>query len=135
MSNYEGNRLAVRRYRARHLQRVRERARIAQHKRRQDPAFAEKAREFARVFYHEHKDRWAVYNGRRKAAERGPNVEDVSRLVVLELSDGACAICGGDLDPAAFHVDHILPLSAGGWHGYDNVQAAHPLCNVQKGTH
>jgi 5-methylcytosine-specific restriction endonuclease McrA len=68
-----------------------------------------------------------VTQGRRqeviKAGER------VERLVVLEAADGICAVCGEDVDPAHFELDHIIPLAEGGWHGYDNVQLAHPACN------
>lgn len=124
------NTLAVRRYKQRHPERVRENDRLAQRRRRaKDP---EPSRAQARAYYAANKSRWKVYNGKRKAAERGPAVEAVARLVVLELNDGLCGLCGRDVDPANFHIDHILPLSAGGWHGYDNVQVAHPLCNLRK---
>lgn len=33
-----------------------------------------------------------------------------------------------------FHVDHVVPLSKGGMHGYTNVQPAHPRCNMRKGA-
>lgn len=59
--------------------------------------------------------------------------DHVSRLAVLEMADGICALCGEDVDPSRFEVDHIIPLVSGGWHGYDNVQLAHPFCNRRKG--
>jgi len=69
-----------------------------------------------------------------RASRKGtPRLEPVARLAVLEMGDGVCALCGGDVDPRHFHVDHILPLVAGGWHAYDNVQLAHPSCNIGKG--
>jgi 5-methylcytosine-specific restriction endonuclease McrA len=43
-------------------------------------------------------------------------------------------ICGGDVDPLRFEVDHIVPISQGGDHSYPNVQAAHPRCNKIKGA-
>jgi hypothetical protein len=66
---------------------------------------------------------------RRRARKHDAFVEDVDRLVVL---DGACGICGHDVDPLDFHVDHIVPLARGGEHSYANTQAAHPLCNHRK---
>lgn len=51
---------------------------------------------------------------------------------MLELDDGVCGICGEDVDPMNFHIDHVIPLSRGGEHGYHNVQVAHPLCNQEK---
>lgn len=71
---------------------------------------------------------------RRRAIVNAAFVEDVHSLVVLERDDGCCGICGGDVDPTDFHVDHIIPLSKGGEHSYANVQAAHPSCNVRKGA-
>lgn len=31
-----------------------------------------------------------------------------------------------------FHVDHVIPLIRGGRHNYENVQTAHPYCNIAK---
>lgn len=87
-----------------------------------------------RQYYAEHRGQWSSYNTRRKHTERDTFVEDVAKLVVLELHDGVCGICGDDVDPGSFHLDHIIPLSAGGWHGYDNVQPSHPACNLSKGS-
>jgi 5-methylcytosine-specific restriction endonuclease McrA len=67
----------------------------------------------------------------RRARLRGADV--VLSLVVLERDDGTCGICGGDVDPTDFHVDHVEPLALGGEHSYANVQAAHPDCNRRKG--
>lgn len=47
----------------------------------------------------------------------------------------ACALCGGavdfELETGAMRatVDHIVPLSQGGQHTFDNVQLAHKICN------
>ncbi len=45
-----------------------------------------------------------------------------------------CGICGNfcSLDHAS--LDHIIPVSKGGTHTWDNVQLAHGSCNVQKGN-
>lgn len=56
----------------------------------------------------------------------------IDRLVVLEMDDGICGICGEDVDPFRYEVDHIIPLARGGEYSYANVQAAHPLCNQRK---
>lgn len=76
------------------------------------------------------RQRCALKRARRRAAR----VEDVHPLIVLELDDGVCGICGKDVDPFAFDMDHIVPLALGGEHRYANVQPAHPLCNRQKGA-
>lgn len=57
---------------------------------------------------------------------------------------GICQICGLAIDLEDIkdgHIrslyptlDHIIPLSKGGSHTWDNVQLAHMKCNAQKGT-
>lgn len=94
----------------------------------------EKARDAVRRWTTRHPDAQRDMQRKVRAHRKdAPRIESVSRLAVLEANDGVCAICGRDVDPTRFHVDHILPLSAGGWHGYDNVQLAHPFCNISKG--
>jgi 5-methylcytosine-specific restriction endonuclease McrA len=68
----------------------------------------------------------------RRAQKLTQYVEHVDRLIVLERDDGVCGICGLDVDPLSFHVDHVVPLAHGGEHSYANTQAAHPVCNVRK---
>lgn len=75
-----------------------------------------------------------MHNQRRRARRRGAHSEPVYGLVLLELADGACGICGEDVDPFDFHVDHIVALGRGGHHNYENTQIAHPACNLRKGT-
>lgn len=68
---------------------------------------------------------------KRRGVPGGENFID--SLIALELSDGVCGICGDEIEFAAdFHTDHIIPLSRGGTHTYDNVQASHPPCNIRK---
>lgn len=81
-----------------------------------------------------HPERRRADRARRRAALREAFVEPVIPLVVLELHDGVCGICGHDVDPFAFDVDHVVPLARGGFHNYANTQPAHPVCNRRKGT-
>lgn len=71
---------------------------------------------------------------RYRASKRAAKIERIERLIVLERDDGVCGICGGDVNPLEFDIDHIIPLSKNGDHSYDNVQVAHPSCNNQKYT-
>jgi 5-methylcytosine-specific restriction endonuclease McrA len=75
-----------------------------------------------------------MYVARREALKREAFVEDIDPLVVLERHDGICGICGDDVDPLRFDVDHIVPLARGGEHSYRNTQPAHPSCNYRKGA-
>jgi 5-methylcytosine-specific restriction endonuclease McrA len=70
----------------------------------------------------------------RRAMIAGVFVEPVHPLIVLELADGVCGICGRDVDPGNFQIDHIEPVSRGGEHSYLNTQPAHPKCNMAKGN-
>lgn len=72
--------------------------------------------------------------------------KDISLLKLAERDKGICQICGlevrwddieekdqaiiaGDYYPS---IDHIIPLSKGGMHSWDNVQLAHRKCNSYK---
>lgn len=69
---------------------------------------------------------------RYRARKREAFVERVIPGVVFERDAGICGICGEMVDPARFHIDHIVPLVRGGEHSYANVQVAHPHCNHVK---
>lgn len=70
---------------------------------------------------------------RRRARLLSRPNESVDVSVLAERQAGLCGICG---DPLAVRseVDHVMPLSRGGSHTYDNVQLAHPACNRRKGA-
>lgn len=58
-------------------------------------------------------------------------MERVSRRKVLRDNDGLCGICGHRVG-RRWTIDHIIPLSKGGSHTYDNCQPAHAECNRMK---
>ena len=69
----------------------------------------------------------------RRARKSGAFVERVDPRVVYANSEGVCGICSTAVLPLdKWHVDHIVPLSKGGAHSYDNVQLAHAKCNLVK---
>lgn len=79
----------------------------------------------------------------RRAKLHGAPAEVGVTLEKLIKRDGlTCAICGlpcfyygeptADLYPT---MDHIVPISRGGGHTWDNVQIAHRLCNINKSNH
>lgn len=107
-----------------------------------------------RMYYAAHKDeqkeyhvRWAVQNrdkrnsteALRRARKLGAFVENVDREVAFLNDAGVCQwqYCreaSPFVDPANWHLDHIIALSRGGEHSYRNVQVTHPRCNQRKGT-
>jgi hypothetical protein len=71
---------------------------------------------------------------KRDATIRGANqVELVDRLAVFERDKGICQICHWPVEYDDYHLDHIIPLSKGGSHTYNNVQVTHGHCNLEKG--
>lgn len=59
-------------------------------------------------------------------------IESVDRSVVYAMHGGCCGICKQYVESDGFVVDHRIPLSRGGTHGYVNVQPAHAPCNNRK---
>ena len=70
--------------------------------------------------------------------------ETITLVSVFERFSGVCSLCGEKTD---FYdrngsrigkryptIDHIIPLSKGGSHTWENVQLAHMICNSKKGA-
>ena len=57
------------------------------------------------------------------------------RRVIYERDGGICMKCGKPVPKDDFHVDHIVPISAGGseW-DLDNLELSCPTCNLTKGA-
>lgn len=69
----------------------------------------------------------------RRARKMKAFVEAVDPQVVFERDKGVCGICMKTVDLASdWEVDHVMPLSRGGLHSYDNVQLSHRACNRSK---
>ena len=78
---------------------------------------------------------------KRRAQKRGTQVEDLRPIDIYERDIWLCGLCVTPVDPDCAwpdpmspSLDHILPLSKGGTHTYENVQLAHLTCNVSKGN-
>lgn len=77
---------------------------------------------------------------RKRARHYGVDYEYINRAKVARRDGWRCGICGRPIskkarypDTQSVSLDHIIPLSRGGPHTYDNVQVAHWGCNVAKG--
>lgn len=84
---------------------------------------------------------------RKKLRENGKIEWDISLRRLIERDNSVCQLCGkkinlndftidnegnfiaGDAYPS---IDHIMPVSKGGTHTWDNVQLAHMRCNYLK---
>lgn len=69
---------------------------------------------------------------RVKKAGHGADVEYVDYDIVFERDKGICYLCGKEVDTFNWHLDHIIPISRGGGHTYQNVGITHKSCNLKK---
>jgi hypothetical protein len=90
---------------------------------------------------HRHLARQVGASHRKRARHYGVAYEYINRSKVIRRDGWRCGICGEKIskaarypDPQSPSLDHIVPLSKGGGHLYDNVQASHWSCNVAKGA-
>lgn len=85
--------------------------------------------------------RWKQQNPVRNAAHESARRARKARSGVIAAVDyeailirdcGLCGICGNPIPPQELEFDHIVPLSRGGLHISENIQATHSLCNRRK---
>lgn len=84
---------------------------------------------------------------RKKRRYKGITVDsDISLFKLAERDQDRCQICGQLVDWDDFvktdkaticgnmypSIDHIIPISVGGLHSWDNIQLAHRICNTRK---
>jgi 5-methylcytosine-specific restriction endonuclease McrA len=50
---------------------------------------------------------------------------------LYSMQEGYCAYCDSDLRTVEYHVDHVLPLAAGGTNDVRNLVLACPCCNLR----
>lgn len=77
----------------------------------------------------------------RRAKRYGVKYENIDPLEIFNRDNWICGICGEKIDKKLNYpdnmsatLDHIIPLSKGGTHTKDNVQACHGICNYRKGN-
>lgn len=91
---------------------------------------------------------WVLFKGfdkplndsRSRRVHRNGDVEVVYPWRVLLLNGAKCHICKGAIDldvdrrsDLGLVFDHVVPVSGGGTHTYDNILPAHNVCNARKG--
>lgn len=100
------------------------------------------ARERKRDWNHRNHDYFSERQRVRRALVKsnGP-VDSIDKLTVWRRDHKTCQLCDAVIDITlrfpdmqSMTVDHIIPLTKGGTHTWDNVQAAHFLCNTKKGN-
>lgn len=96
----------------------------------------------------EKKNNHQVNDIKRKRLEEQQRIDDISLDDVYKKYNGICYLCGTKCNYHAVRVvkgvphplgdypsrEHIIPLSKGGLHTWDNVRLAHIRCNSKKGA-
>jgi hypothetical protein len=80
-------------------------------------------------------------NPRSRAKSANVIYATVSRSKIISKHGARCWLCREQIDmeisvphPRAFSIDHVVPLSLGGWHDLLNLRPAHFQCNVRRGS-
>ena len=109
--------------------------------------YMELYREFHAERYAAQKKKWNEDNyelvkdsqHRRRAAKKNVKYERIDLKGVFAECGMTCGICKERVDfrlkhpdPKSPSIDHIIPLSKGGTHTYENVQLTHLVCNLRK---
>ena len=71
-------------------------------------------------------------NRRARVAGVGGTISKQQIQSLLTSQSWRCVVCRCDLHESGHHVDHIVPIAAGGANSFDNVQALCPPCNRSK---
>lgn len=106
---------------------------INKHKKKYRHVNNDRLRRYFRDRYRLNKSAAFDRAAKRRAMIRGARIGSVDRADIIARSRGICAICRGRLG-RTIHLDHIVPLSKGGAHCAENLQATHPICNMRKGA-
>lgn len=85
--------------------------------------------------YHKRKPAIKAHRNKRRAWAKGAQQTEVIHLSVLADRDQwICHLCGNIVLKETWSMDHLIPLSKGGDHTYENVKLAHRLCNIRRGN-
>ena len=110
-------------------------------------SFECKKKTLNRITHEARKRRIGADNHRHRAHKYGCDYDSsVTLPKLIKLKGLRCGICGGMcnpkdhawtiyMGPTSPTIDHIVPMSKGGGHTWDNVQVAHAICNSYKCDH
>lgn len=87
--------------------------------------------------FHLESHRQSAAKRRALQAENGP-VDDINWRAVWGRDEGHCRVglvCNRDFVPfEEMHLDHVIPITLGGTHTWNNVQTSCAPCNLSKGS-
>lgn len=77
---------------------------------------------------------WRCKDYRRRQQLRQTGRISYERAAIYERDGGRCHICLDHVDRQEFTLDHLAPLSQGGFDSPENVAVAHRSCNSRRGA-
>lgn len=95
------------------------------------------------------KAQWSLSEVKRRSRlQKVKHDSDLTLEKLYERDKGICHLCGGLCDWNDYHIingqkqadnqypsiDHLIVVSKGGTHTWDNVKLAHRICNTKRGT-
>lgn len=80
------------------------------------------------------RSRSSAHGKRRRAAKAGVAHEHIELIVLAERDGWRCHLCRRKVSLRTWSMDHLIPLSQGGAHVYENVALAHRRCNAKRGV-
>lgn len=88
-----------------------------------------------------HNNRYGEIRRRHKIRENGKVDYSINLQALIKRKGLRCSLCGCNVNMSAHtnsvdygSVDHVIPISKGGTHTWNNVQLAHRKCNSAKGA-
>ena len=98
----------------------------------------EKCRQYTKDHYYrnqeERQSKMRMKYHERQAMKKEQDYDaDITREGLMWRDKGICGICKKPVAWGDDSIDHIIPVSRGGPHKWDNVQLAHLKCNISKG--
>jgi 5-methylcytosine-specific restriction endonuclease McrA len=96
----------------------------------------DKSRIYVSRWAKKHPEKKRAVNNRRRALKyaSGENYRASDVADIFKRQRGKCAYCTISLARTVRHIDHIIPLSAGGTNGRRNLQLLCQPCNQSKGA-
>lgn len=99
---------------------------------RKRPGVRERERIAFRKYQRTHRNYFTDAGHRYRARVRATKVEKIDLDRIILESHGICGICNTSVIDSKIDFDHIIPISRGGTHTYDNLQVTHASCNKRK---
>lgn len=77
----------------------------------------------------------AAHHLKRGNGRLGPGRRrEIERAYIIERDAGRCHVCGKKCRADEIHLDHLIPVAAGGAHAPENLAVACARCNLSRGA-